>query len=225
MKLKVRKNNLYPFSILALGILLISSLVTNFILLQKNQKLGTGIKVIGVIDGDTLVLDGKVRLRLRHLDAPELEFCGGNEAKDLLESLVKDKKVVLEEYILDQQGRPMALIYVDSKLVNQELLESGWARYHSDKTSRTEELKQVADEAKDSKRGLFGPQCYQTENLEKPECNIKGNIDKNTKTRLYYYPGCAQYEFAIVEKDIGEDWFCTEREAKEAGFEKAKTCR
>ncbi len=205
-------------------LLLIPSLFLNFFLFQKTQRLGQGIKVLEVLDGDTILLDGKVRLRLRHLDAPELEFCGGNEAKDLLESLVKDKKVVLEEYLLDQQGRPMALIYLGNKLINKEMLESGWVRYHSDQTSRTEELKNVANQAKEEKKGVFGPDCYQTENLENPECNIKGNIDKATNTRLYYYPGCAQYEFTIVEKDIGEDWFCTEKQAREAGFEKAKTC-
>jgi len=227
--MKVRKKKLKGNWMKLVGwlglLLLIPSLILNLLLFQKTQKLGQGIKVLEVLDGDTILLDGKVRLRLRHMDAPELEFCGGEEAKDLLESLVKDKKVVLEEYILDQQGRPMALIYLGNQLINQEMLKSGWVRYHSDQTSQTKQLKAVADEAKEEKKGIFGPECYQTENLEKPECVIKGNIDKSTGTRLYYYPGCAQYKFAIVEKDIGEDWFCTEKEAKEAGFEKAKTCR
>ncbi len=221
MKKKIKVNKVWWLGFL----LLIPSLLLNFFLFQKTQKLGQGIKVLEVLDGDTILLDGKVRLRLRHLDAPELEFCGGNEAKNLLESLVKDKKVVLEEYLLDQQGRPMALIYLGNKLINKEMLESGWVRYHSDQTSRTEELKKVANQAKEEKKGVFEPDCYQTENLENPECNIKGNIDKAIGTRLYYYPGCAQYEFTIVEKDIGEDWFCTEKQAREAGFEKAKTCR
>lgn len=75
-----------------------------------------------------------------------------------------------------------------------------------------------------AKKGVFSPQCYQTENPDNPKCLIKANIDKVTDTRLYYYPGCAQYKYTIVEKDIGEDWFCTEKEAQKAGFEKAKTC-
>jgi len=205
-------------------LLLIPSLILNFLLFQKTQKLGQGIKVLEVLDGDTILLDGKVRLRLRHMDAPELEFCGGEEAKDLLESLVKNKKVVLAEYILDQQARPLALIYVDNKLINEEMLKSGWARYHTDQSSEKDRLKAAGQEAREEKKGVFSAQCYQTENLENPECDIKGNIDKATDTRLYFYPGCAQYEFTIVEKDIGEDWFCTEKEAKEAGFEKARTC-
>jgi endonuclease YncB( thermonuclease family) len=112
-------------------LLLIPSLIVNVFLFQKLPKEGEGIKVIGIIDGDTLVLEGKVRLRLRHVDAPELEFCGGKEAKEKLESLVQEKKVILKEQIIDQQGRPMALVYVKDKLVNEEMLESGWARYHN----------------------------------------------------------------------------------------------
>lgn len=205
-------------------VLLLPSLILNVLLYNQNQKLGQGILVIEVLDGDTLLLDGKVRLRLRHIDAPELKFCGGQEAKEVLESLVKGKKVVLQEYILDQQGRPMALVFLGSILINEAMLASGWTRYHSDNCSQTDALKATAKKAKEEKQGIFSSLCRQTENLEKPNCVIKGNIDRSAGTRLYYYPGCAQYKFTIVEKDIGEDWFCTEKEAQAAGFSKAKTC-
>ncbi|PIS09431.1 hypothetical protein COT75_01375 [Candidatus Beckwithbacteria bacterium CG10_big_fil_rev_8_21_14_0_10_34_10] len=208
-----------------LGFLLfIPSLFLNLFLFSKNNDLEQGIKVLGVIDGDTLVLDGKVRLRLRHLDAPELEYCGGLEAKEILESLVLGKKVVLKDSILDQQGRQMALVYVGRKLVNEEMLKSGWARYHHDQSSVTEKLKKVGLEVKEAGLGIFSSLCYQTENLTEPDCLIKGNIDKNSPKRLYYFPGCAQYDFTIVEKDLGEDWFCSEKEAQKAGFEKSKKC-
>ena len=65
---------LFPLFLL---ILLFPSLALNAILIKKTNKSEQGIKVLGVIDGDTLVLDGKVRLRLRSVDAPELNFvCG-----------------------------------------------------------------------------------------------------------------------------------------------------
>lgn len=204
-------------------ILLIPSLLLNYFLLNKSP--GGDIQVIGVIDGDTLVMDGKVRLRLRHLDAPELEFCGGQEAKDLLTKLVDQKKIRVEEKIMDQQGRPMALIYLGNTLINQTMLESGWVRYHSDQTSQTEAIHSAANQAKTDRLGIYNPQCYQKENLANPKCNIKGNIDKSTKVKKYYLPNCAQYKFTIVEKDIGEDWFCTEKDAQAAGFTKAATCK
>lgn len=204
-------------------LVLAGSLALNAFLL--NRPPGDLIKVLGVIDGDTLVLDGKVRLRLRHLDAPELEFCGGEEAKKLLTELSEGKSVRVEEKIMDQQGRPMALVYLGSTLINQTILASGWARYHSDQTSQTAVLQAAADGAKEDRLGIFSQQCYQKENPDNPKCNIKGNIDKSTKVRKYYLPNCAQYQFTIVEKDIGEDWFCTEDQARAAGFTRAATCK
>ena len=60
-----------------------------------------GVKVEGVIDGDTLVLEGNAKIRLRSADAPELEFCGGQEAKAELEKLVSGKTVQIKEKIMD----------------------------------------------------------------------------------------------------------------------------
>jgi len=209
-----------------LGLLLLPSLILNFYFLTKQQiqKSDQGILVIGIIDGDTLVLDGKVRLRLRQVDAPELDLCGGKKSKEFLEKLTKGKKITIQEKILDQRGRAMALVYIGNTLVNKEILENGWGRYHSDKTSQKEALKQAYQESKKNKKGIFSPECFQMENLDNPKCVIKGNIDKVTKTKLYYYPGCAQYKYTIVEKDTGENWFCSESQAQKAGFTKSKTC-
>lgn len=179
---------------------------------------------MGVIDGDTLVLEGKVKVRLRSLDAPELKYCGGPEAKLELEKLVSGKKVVVKEEIIDQQGRPMALIYVGGVLVNLEMLKSGWARFHSDSTSLRAQLKKAADKVKEKSLGIFSPKCYQKTNPNNSKCVIKGNLDKDANKKIYYFPGCSQYEFTIIEKDLGEDWFCTEKEAREAGFTRAETC-
>ena len=54
---------------------------------------------------------------------------------------------------------------------------------------------------------------------------IKGNIDFPINKYTYHLPGCTQYETAIVQEDKGEQWFCTEAEARKAGYTKAKTCR
>lgn len=207
-------------------LLLIPSVLLNLYFYQKTQNTSyspDGVTVIAVLDGDTIVLEGDVRVRLRDVDAPELEFCGGEESKELLEKLVKDKSVVIKEKISDQWGRPMGLIYQGNTLVNAEMLEKGWVRYHHDQGSVAKELKEIADKAKSEELGIYS-KCMQKENLENPSCNIKGNIDKNSDNRLYYLPGCAQYNFTIVEKDLGEEWFCTEKEAIDAGFTKAKTC-
>ena len=209
---------------LLLSLLLLPSVLLNVFFFSEREKNKEGINVLGIIDGDTIVLEGKVKLRLRNIDAPELDLCGGKEAKEELEKLVSGKKVVVEEQILDQWGRPMGLVYVDKKLVNEEMLKSGWARFHSDSTSQREVLKTAGNQAKKELLGIWSSKCQQTKNLEKPKCIIKGNLDQNSGRKIYYFPGCSQYEFTIIEKDIGEDWFCTEKEAQEAGFVRSKTC-
>jgi endonuclease YncB( thermonuclease family) len=220
MKFKKIKNLFWLIPIF----ILLPSLALNISLSQKLKESQKGIKVLGVIDGDTLVLDGKTRLRLRSVDAPEVDLCGGQEAKELLEKLVKDKTVLVKEQIIDTWGRPMALVYVNDKLINEEILKTGWGRFHSDSHSAREILKSAYDNAREKSLGIFSPKCYQKTNPDNPKCNIKGNIDKNSDRINYYFPGCAQYEFTIVEKDTGESWFCTEKEAQKAGFTRSKTC-
>jgi len=206
-------------------VLLGISLIFNFSLEKRISEHQTGIKVIGVIDGDTIVLEGKVKLRLRQIDAPELEFCWGEESRQYLDSLVTGKYIEIREKTLDTMGRDMALVYVEGKLVNEQILFEGMGRYHSDSTSVREDLKKAQEEAKENQRGLFSPICYQQEvNLDNPKCNVKANIDKNTKEKVYYVPGCVQYKTAIVEKDVGENWYCSEEEAVEAGFRKSARC-
>ena len=68
--------------------------------------------------------------------------------------------------------------------------------------------------------------CRQTENKAEPKCKIKGNIDDNARSRkIYYYPGCAQYEFTIIEKNMGEEWFYSKEKAEAAGYQKSKNCK
>lgn len=212
-----------------LGILLVVSLSCNIYLgysLSKQKKINL-VKVLGVIDGDTIVLENKTRLRLRQVDAPETEFCGGSQAKELLSSYVQDKMVRIEEQIPDQTGRAMALISAGDIQVNEMMLASGWVRYHSDTTSQTSLLKEVSQQAKNEKRGIFSELCLQTINTDNPKCIVKGNLEnKRTSGRkLYYLPKCAQYKFVQIEKDLGEQWFCTEKEASAAGYIKAATCK
>lgn len=209
-----------------LGVGLLVSLLANAYFWKKGMIWQDGTEVLGVLDGDTLVLEGKVRLRLRHADAPELEFCGGKEAKALLKELVEGERVRVRERVLDQRGRPLALIYVDDTLVNKEMVESGWARYHHDTSDMEEILKAAGQRARKEELGVYNRRCRQQEkNLENPECNIKGNIDNtDSSIKRYYIPGCVHYKTTIIEKDIGEQWFCSEKEAREAGYVKGGRC-
>jgi len=208
-------------------LLLVPSLLFNAYFLKKTRpEMPTQeTELLAVSDGDSLVLTDGRQVRLRHVDAPELGFCGGQEAKDLLTKLVKGKTLTIAEEITDYHGRPLTLVYADGELVNLTMVASGWTRYHTDKSSAAPQLREAANRAREGNLGIFSPLCYQKENPDNPACAVKGNIDKNSDARKYYLPGCAQYKFTIIEKDIGENWFCSEEEALAAGFSKAATCR
>lgn len=54
-----------------------------------------------------------------------------------------------------------------------------------------------------------------------PACNIKGNISYNGGARIYHVPGQHYYQDTKISYGRGERWFCTEAEAKAAGWRRA----
>jgi hypothetical protein len=53
-------------------------------------------------------------------------------------------------------------------------------------------------------------------------CNIKGNISKNNGQRIYHVPGQEHYAETQIHTLSGERWFCSEEEARAAGWRKAR---
>ena len=49
------------------------------------------------------------------------------------------------------------------------------------------------------------------------ECQIKGNIN-GKGDRIYHVPGSRHYSQTRINESKGEQWFCSEAEAKEAGW-------
>jgi endonuclease YncB( thermonuclease family) len=189
-----------------------------------HTPIDTRLKVIDVIDGDTIVISNKARVRLLAASAPELVNCYGPESRDYLKSLLLNKKVILAETVGDQWGRIVALVFLGDKLVNADLVNKGFARYESEKTSQSDLFKAANIHARDNNLGIYSPQCYQTENTKDPKCNIKGNIEKSFGTKTYHRPDCNEYGNTIVELSLGEQWFCTEADALTAGFTPSAHC-
>lgn len=53
-------------------------------------------------------------------------------------------------------------------------------------------------------------------------CNIKGNISINSGKKIYHVPGQKFYNSTKISPEYGERWFCSEAEARAAGWTKAK---
>lgn len=207
------------------GLGLVVSLLFNLFQHQRLQKIEEKNFVVEVTDGDTFVLKTSIRVRLRDVDAPPLEFCGGKQAKKKLEELVLNKKVSFEDETVGEFKRILAFVFVGNKSVGEELLKDGWARFDGHvSSSQGKDFRAAYQQAMEEKKGIFSPLCRQKENLDNPDCVIKGNIYQKTGVKTYHFPGCSEYEGTIIEKDRGEQWFCTEAEARKAGYKKATHC-
>ena len=53
------------------------------------------------------------------------------------------------------------------------------------------------------------------------DCRIKGNITRKG-TRIYHVPGGASYAKTRIDTAKGERWFCSDSDARGAGWRRAK---
>ena len=53
-------------------------------------------------------------------------------------------------------------------------------------------------------------------------CNIKGNISAKTGEKIYHLPADAYYDKTEIDTSAGEKMFCSEEEAKQAGWRHSK---
>lgn len=52
-------------------------------------------------------------------------------------------------------------------------------------------------------------------------CNIKGNVSTRGE-RIYHVPGQKYYQETRISASHGERWFCSEEEARAAGWRKSR---
>lgn len=123
------------------------------------------VRVIRVIDGDTIEVSGGQRVRYIGVDAPEVGGVPqhyGPEATGLNNSLVAGRTVTLRKDVsdVDRFGRLLRFVYADGILVNAELVREGYARakvYPPD-TAYADCFAALEQEAMEAKRGLWGRQ-------------------------------------------------------------------
>lgn len=176
--------------------------------------------VKSVIDGDTFVTAEDQYIRIANIDAPERGRCGSDEATSELSKLVSGKKVFMK-VIYFEGNRQIAYVYTLQGDVAINLLKKGVVVAKNTGKSN-KELTNATDYARERKLGVFSDKCTQEKNSENPKCNIKGNISQYGK--FYRTPDCSQYNITILQLYLGDQWFCTEKEARNAGFTKSPDC-
>lgn len=202
------------------------------------------------IDGDTISVNyqnKKENVRFLLVDTPETshprlgEQPFGQEAKEFTANLVESAEKLELEFDIgqnrDKYGRLLAYVYVDGKMLQEELLKQGLARVayiYEPNTRYVDSFTEIQKTAQSEGIGIweienyaqedgFHPDHIKTEQEQKNQkqdtvdssCTIKGNITSSSK--IYHTSDSPWYE-----QTKAEDMFCTIEEAEEAGFRAPK---
>jgi endonuclease YncB( thermonuclease family) len=129
-------------------------------LIVSAPLLALALTVIGVVDGDTLVVaDGKVRttLRLAEIDAPERTQPYSQVARrNLLELCKSAKSVRFEPVSTDRFGRTVAHVWCEAVHVNWRQVEDGLAWCFTKYLQTPDTCLPLEQAARANRRGLWG---------------------------------------------------------------------
>ena len=130
-----------------------------FFLISSFSVAQTSAKVIGIKDGDTILilLENKTQktLRLAEVDCPESGQPFGKNAKDFTSSQVFGKIISFVETDQDRYGRTIAKVYYDNgKYLSKEIIKNGLGWFYF-KYSNNKELEKLNYDAKEKKLGLW----------------------------------------------------------------------
>ena len=143
-------------------------LSSNILIVNANTK--EKVKLVKCVDGDTAVFkinSEDVRVRFLAIDTPEtvhptkeVEAYGKNASEYTCNKLTNAKKIELEyedKNKLDKYGRTLAWVWIDNSLLQQELIDIGYAKvkYIYGKYTHTDLLYEREAIAKEKKVGLW----------------------------------------------------------------------
>jgi endonuclease YncB( thermonuclease family) len=195
-------------------------------------------EVVAIADGDTLTLlvdATQYRVRLAQIDAPEQGQPWGNRARQALADKVFRQQVQVEVVDVDRYGRSVGQVWLQQRDINRELVSEGHAwvyrKYLTDRSLLENEAS-----AKAAASGLWAqgeaiaPWQWRHSNQASKtsftaaagaDCRIKGNISSKGR-KIYHVPGQRYYDQTQISEGRGERWFCSETQARQAGWRRAK---
>lgn len=131
---------------------------------KKTQELQT-VKVIRIIDGDTIIIEGGMRVRYIGINSPELTGtkddvqCFSIESTKRNKQLVENKIIQLEKDVsdTDKYDRLLRYVYVSGVMINEQLVREGFAytKAYPPDIKHQSKLKSAEEEAIRFKSGLW----------------------------------------------------------------------
>ena len=194
-----------------------------------------------VTDGDSLEIAGQ-RVRLHGIDAPEWkqrcqangrQWRCGQAAAQALGKRIGRQSVTCTPRDRDRYGRIVAVCEAGGIDLNAWMVAQGWALAYRRYSRAYVDEEQTAKAAKrgvwrgeliapwEWRRGKRLAAPVTSSAKESGQCRIKGNISRKG-TRIYHVPGDMHYERTRINTAKGERWFCTQAEARTAGWRRAQ---
>lgn len=190
---------------------------------------------IRVVDGDTIKVSGKT-VRLHGIDAPESDqkcitkegadwLCGG-WVKRVVYDRYDGRRAICKSKTTDRYGRIVARCFVGKEDIAAWLVSEGMAFAYRKYSHDYVELEK---QAVIFNRGLHAVSLQspakhrQSRHIQqKPpsKCKIKGNI--SASGRIYHVPGQRDYDRTGIDEASGERWFCSDKQARSAGWRRAR---
>ena len=187
-----------------------------------------------VVDGDTLDIGGE-RVRLLHIDAPEAAQPHGPAATRHLAGLVRGRTVTCIGEAEDGWGRLLAVCTAGGTDLGRAMVAAGAAavfRRHGDSYDAEERAARAAHLGIWADPDPVMPWDYRAAHRPAAapaeaapdagsRCTIKGNVSAKG-ARIYHLPSSRTYAETRISTAKGERWFCTEAEARAAGWRPAR---
>lgn len=187
---------------------------------------------VQIVDGDTLTVDGTT-YRLHGIDTPEhgqkckgqtKDWPCGRVATNRLAELTTGRSISCDNRGSDDYDRIIAVCMADDIELNATLVSEGlaWAfvKFSDDYVAEEETARQAGLgvwQAPTETPSEYRARRWDVAAQEAPEgCPIKGNISKNGM--IYHAPWSPWYSRTKISLEKGERWFCSEREALDAGW-------
>lgn len=180
-------------------------------------------QVTRVIDGDTFVIQGGVKVRMIGIDTPEtVKFNTpvqpfGKEASNYTKKLLTGKPVrlVYDVQPKDRYGRELAYVYLqDGTFVNALLLKAGYARIMTipPNVNHADEFVKLQQQAREANKGLWGAPLT-------PEGNYYVGSSRSDK---FHYTSCT-WAKKISPANLVK--FQSKNEAAQKGYQPCKVCK